>query len=203
MYKKPLIHLYARYNRRSLSLTSRFLAKPPSDPRETGIWEAIHQDGRAYLVIKLQHLWGEICRELIVRSAIGECETRTGRTLPRMPGIKFVRDIPGITQSGPGTSWEDPPFAIKQANRLQLVNYNEIGLGLGSVSNHLANLKCVRNFIVHPNKNTQGKYRQMARDIGFAGLPPDDLLNQFLRGGATVFEDWGERLRIAAWNAVG
>ena len=167
--------------------------------------ESVHRDGEAYLVIKLQHLWGEFCRELVVRSAIGGCETRSGRTLPPVPGVRRVRDISNIAprlSSGPQSHWEDPVFAIRQAKRLQVANHNEIDLGLGSVSTNLANIKCIRNFIVHPNKNTRGEYYRMTRSIGFAELPPHQLLHQFLYGGATVFDDWVANLMTAAWNAV-
>lgn len=205
MHKRPLSQLYTLYYRRSLSLNARFLSRLPTDPAEARVCEPIHRDGRGFLVIKLQHLWGEFCRELVVRSAIGGCETRTGQTLPRVPGVKYVADIPRVTQkplSGPGTRWEDPGFAIDQARRLQVTNHNEIGLGLGSVSNSLDNLKCVRNFIVHPNRNTRGRYYHMTRTIGFSGIPPDHLLHQSLPGGVTIFEDWVSSLTIAAWNAV-
>ena len=186
-------------------MTSRFLIELPTEPAEVRLCESIHRDGRAYLVIKLQHLWGEFCRELVVRSAIGGCETRTGQTLPRVSGIKRVRDITNINptlSSGPQSHWEDPAFAIKQARRLQVANYNEIGLGLGSVSTNLTNLKCVRNFIVHPNRITRGKYFHMTRSMGFSGCTPDRLLHQYLAGGVTVFDDWISKLNAAAWNAV-
>ena len=61
--------------------------------------EPVHKDGRAYLVIWLQDLWGQFCRELVLRSAIGGCETRTGLRLKRVPGIKHVHDIPTVKKN--------------------------------------------------------------------------------------------------------
>ena len=202
---KSLMHLYGRYGTRSLTLTSRFVGQLPADPLEMRSCKLIHRDGRAYLLVRLQHLWGEFCRELVVRSAVGGHATRTGQTLPRVPGVKCVRDIPNITNnplSGPRTYWEDPTFAIDQARVLHVANYNEISLGLGSVSTDLANLKCARNVIVHPNANTYGKYIQMTRSIGFTRLSPDQFLHQHLPGGVTVFDTWVSVFLTAAWNAV-
>ena len=202
---KSLAQLYGRYATRSLVLTSRFVAPLPQEPSAMEMCNPIHRDGRAYLVIRLQHLWAEFSRELVVRSAIGGYETRTGQILPRVPGVNCVRDIRSITKkplSGPGAPWENPTFAITQARVLQVANCNEIDLGLGSVSTDLANLKCVRNFIVHPNTRTAGQYIQLARSIGFRKLPPDRLLHQHLPGGVTVFDSWVSAFLTAAWNAV-
>lgn len=205
MRSKSLIYVYARYLRQSQTLTSRFLTKLPTAPRDLKLCEPVHKNGRAYLVISLQHLWGQFCRELILRSALGRCETRTGRRLARAPSIKRVRDIPLIAKvklSGPESHWEDPTFALRVAQKLQVGNYNEISLGLGSVSTHLTNLKSVRNYIVHPSDQTGKKYVQMTRSNGFIGLPPDQLLHHLLPGGATVFDTWSSDLVNAAWNAV-
>ena len=205
VHKRPLSHLYDLYFRRSLSLTSRFLTERKNYRGSRRLCEPIHRDGQAYLVVKLQHLWGEFCRELVVRSAIGGCETRTGQTLPRVPGRKYIREITSVVpelSSGTRTYWENPAFVIKHARRLQVANHNQISLGIGSVSNSLTDLKCVRNFIVHPNRSTRGKYYQLTRSIGFSGLTPDRLLHQYLPGGVTVFDDWISKLTAAAWNAV-
>ena len=186
-------------------MTSRFLTELPAESAEVRLCESIHRDGRAYLVIKLQHLWGEFCRELVVRSAIGGCQTRTGQTLPRVPGRKYVSDVTSIVPelwSGPRAYWEEPAFVIRHARCLQVANHNQISLGIGSVSNSLTNLKCVRNFIVHPNRITRGKYFHMTRSMGFSGFTPDRFLHQYLAGGVTVFDDWISSLTTAAWNAV-
>ena len=205
MHTKSLLHLYARYDKQSRSLTSLFVTKLPVELEERNMCDPVHQNGRAYLVIRLQQLWAAFCRELVVRSAIGGYETRTGQALSRVPDVRYIGDIAKVTKkpvSGPGSSWEEPKFTIRQAKALSLTNRNEIELGIGAVSTNLANLKCVRNFIVHPNDITGNKYLQMTRSIGFVGLAPDELLHQFLPGGVTVFDFWVSDLLCAAWNAV-
>ena len=205
MRKKSLNALYVSYVSRSRSLLSRFAAS-----RQSGmtICEPLHRDASAFVVVRLQHLWGEFCRELVVRSATGGCATRTGLYLPPAPGVNRVRDIPHIIArhtreqfSGSRTHWEDPQFAIRHAQRLQVGNFSQMSLGLGSVT-ILDQLKSVRNFIVHPNGNTGPKYLQTTRTLGFRGMPPIQLINQRSIGGATIFEMWVSELEAAAYAAV-
>lgn len=209
MRKKSLGSFYASYSKRSQSVLARFASNLPSDPVEMAVCEPLHRDGVAFLMVRLQALWGEFCRELIVRSAIGDCETRTGMHLRPAPGVKHVRDIPAITKQftkqpfwGPGSQWEDPNFAIRQAGFLNVANRNQIALGLGSVTTSTDHLKRVRNFIVHPNKDTRTKYTQAIRILGFRGSLPIQLINQRLPGGVTIFGSWVSNLEIAAWNAI-
>ena len=206
MRRKPLTSIYARYEMRSRLLSTRFAAGLPVDVAEREICEPIHRDGKAYLVIRLQHLWGDFCRELVLRSAIGGCATSTGCVLPRVPGARRVEDIRtaiGLKEfSGPGAKWEEPQFTIKQAGRLRVANHTNISSGLSSASTELDNIKRLRNYLVHPNKYTSENYAQMARRLGFRGLPPDQLLAQATLGGETVFDDWLSALMRAAWNAV-
>ena len=206
MQAKPLISLYGRYEWRSNSLNERFAAKLPVDPEESRICEPVHQDSRAYLVVRLQQLWGEFCRELIVRSAIGGCATRTSQTLPRTQGMKRVSDILKVIRlkdlGSPAAKWEEPAFAIDQAMRLKVANFNGIDLGLGQASTVASHVKVVRNYIVHPNSHNRNRYTNMTRVLGFRGLAPNQLLSQTVPGGRTVFEDWVSTLNLAAWNAV-
>ena len=206
MQAKPLINLYGRYEIRSHSLTERFSAKLPANPEESRICEPIHQYGRAYLVVRLQQLWGEFCRELIVRSAIGGCLTRTSQMLPGAPGVKRVSDILKVINlkelGSPAARWEEPSFAIDQALRLRVANFNGIDLGLGQASTVAGYVKIIRNYIVHPNSHTSNRYTSMTRTLGFRGLSPDQLLSQSVPGSNSVFENWLSTLTLAAWNAV-
>ena len=205
MRKTSLTSLYERYERRSLSLTQRFDSELPTSSEERIVCEPVHRDGRAYLIARIQHLWGEFCRELIVKSAIGGCETRAGRVLSHAPGIKRVVDVPRITKTplaGNRSSWEDPQFSIGQARLLKVSNFNEIGLGLGGASGVIDNIRYIRNYIIHPNSRNSVRYLNVARLLGFGSLPPVQLVSQTTTGGETVFENWLSTLTLAAWNAV-
>ena len=209
MRKKPLSSLYDSYSKRSRAILSRSVANLPIDPAEIAVCAPVHQDGLAFLVVRIQALWAEFCRELIVRSAIGNCQSRTGLIVAPAPGVKHVRDLSVITRqftkqpfSGPGSQWEDPVFAIRQARFLKVSNLNQISVGLGSVTTNLGYLKRVRNFIVHPNHDTKTKYVQTTRTLGFLGTVPTQLVSQNLPGGVTILATWVSDLETAAWNAV-
>ena len=209
MQKKPLAKLYESYANRSRTILVQFNTTLPVESQEATACEPIHRNGSAFLIVRLQHLWGEFCRELVVRAAVGGCQTRSGLVLPAAPQIKRVRDILGVTKQftkqpffGPGSQWEDPNFAIRQAKFLKVANIDQISLGLGSVTTLLGYLKRVRNFIVHPNIDTRSKYAQTMRILGFRGLSPVQLMNQSMRGGIIIFENWVSDLETAAWNAV-
>ena len=162
-----------------------------------------------FLVVRLQHLWGEFCRELVVRSAIGGCVTRTGVYVSPAPEVKRVSDLPIIAKrfskrpfTGLGSQWEVPSIVIDRARDLQLANYRQINLGLSTVNFIEDRVKPVRNFIVHPSASSASKYDQAARSLNFPGLSPTQLLSRRLPGGATIFGVWISQLETAAWNAV-
>lgn len=205
MRTKPLLHIYALFLQRSRELDSRLAVRLPQRQDEAEMCEPVHRDASVFLAIRLQHLWGEFCRELVVRSALGNCSTRSGQHVPSAPVAVRVRDLPNMSRLpfwGRGTYWEDPKFALRQARRLNVVNYNSIALGLTSASNVLDELKTVRNFITHPNRSTAAEYIQLTRASGSRGLSPEQFLRQRTPGGAMIFETWTHQLATAAWNAV-
>ena len=205
MRTKPLTYIYGLYLSRSQTLVGRLTTKLPTNPVEARECKPVHHDGFAFQMIRIQHLWGEFCRELVVRSAMGGCTTRTGNQLSRVPHVSRVSDLPKVTKlafAGRGSNWEEPKFALKQAAILSVSNYLDVNLGIGSASTVLADLKVVRNFLTHPNQVTAKIYDQLARENGFRGLSPDQFLQQLTPGGATIFEAWSQNLIVAAWNAV-
>ena len=205
MRQDSLLNIYRRYVARSKSIEARFLARLPIDAKQLRECEPVHGDGLAYLMVRLQHLWGEYCRELVVRSAIGGCTTISGRVVSGVPQVKKVAHISsllGMDLTDPKTKWEQPRYAKRHARKLGVANYNEIDLGLSSVSHTANRLRSVRNYLVHPNKNTAPRYLQLTRVYGLRGLPPEQLLRHILPGGATVFETWIAELVSAAKTAV-
>ena len=205
MRTKPLTYIYGLYRSRSQTLVGRLATKLPTDQVEAKQCEPVHHDGLAFQVIRLQHLWGEFCRELVVRSAMGGCTTRTGTRLSRVSRVSRVSDLPKVTKSpfaGRGSNWEEPKFRLKQADNLSIANYVEVNLGISSASTVLADLKIVRNCLTHPNQATAKIYDQLARQHGFRGLSPDQFLQQLTTGGATIYEAWSQILIVAAWHAV-
>lgn len=203
MDAEALTRLYGRYVARSKALLERFKCPLPLDDKESEACCPAHKDGRAYLVVRVQLLWAEFSRQLVIRSAAGRCRTRTGRLLSRVPIMRKPGDYPRIIRqlkAGPGTKWDEPSFAIQLAYDLSVTNYNQISLGLGSAT--ISEIKCVRNFIVHPNVVTNTNYLQLTRNRGHYNVDPDTLISDRVAGGATLFETWVEDLLVSAWNAV-
>ncbi len=203
-----MIGIYGRYLQRSSSLHERFTAQLPVNPLERIKCEPVHQSGRTWLVVRLQRLWGEFCRELIVQSAMGRCTTSTNRDLSRSPYVKKVSDIHKVIKlkdkdlAGPAAKWEEPRYTIEQAGRLELANFNSIDLGLSGASTITDNIKCVRNYLIHPNRRNSSRYTSMVNMLDFNGVLPDQLLLQTIAGGETVFENWLSALTLSASIAV-
>jgi hypothetical protein len=120
--------------------------------------------------------------------------------------VKRVSDILKVIKlkelGSSAAKWEEPLFAIDQALRLRVANFNGIDLGLGQASTVADHIKVIRNYLVHPNSHTSNRYTSMTRTLGFRGLPPDQLLSQTVPGSNSVFENWLSTLTLAAWNAV-
>ena len=73
-------------------------------------------------------------------------------------------------------------------------NHLNIDLGVSSASVYLAELKTVRNFVTHPNRETAATYAQLAASRGLTKLPPEHFLRLVSPGGATTFETWTQRI---------
>ena len=196
--------LYGRLERRTRELSERFLVSLQHAHIGVRPCETVHRDGRAYLVCRLQVLWGEFSRELIVQSALGGRQTRTGKVLTKAPTVNTMADIRRVLGEsrlqGPRMRWEDPSFAVRHARTLKVANYDQINIGLGSAS--LDEIKPLRNFLVHPNEDTRLKYEQVIRNRGAQGICPDRFMLQPVFGGSTLFDTWIQRLLLAAWNSV-
>ena len=108
MRRMDLAHIYYRLERRCDQLTD-WLDLWPCQERNGRI--AVEKIRPAFLANWLQLLWGEFCCELIVRSAMGKCHTRTGNPIPGVTGVKKVSDITSIAGkplAGIKAKWEKP-----------------------------------------------------------------------------------------------
>ena len=152
---------------------------------------------------RLQYLFGQFCCELVIRSAMGGCITRTGLELTRLNEVKKVSDISqvaGKPLTGPRARWDDPAFAIELSTVLGVANQVEIGRGLQSAD--LGDLKLLRNYVVHPNRHTGLRYISMVQQHGLRQIDPDQFLRHQALGGPSMFETWVQNLLDSAWNAV-
>lgn len=188
--------LLSRFVGRTDTLVQAIYRPGPSDP-------TVFLSSRLFFVIRLQTLWGEFCRNLVVRSALGQVKTLSGTVVANAPGVSALGDIAKITGkpiTGPGANWHIPTFAVNSANALQTLNYPQISAGLGSVNG--SDLRSVRNYIVHPSELTKSQFDQTALNLGIIGAGPVDLISAPLHGGSNIFESWVLDLQTAAQIAI-
>ena len=202
MRRMGLANIYYRLERRCDQLTDWLEIWPPQEWSGQIDTERIRP---AFLANRLQHLWGEFCCGLIIRSAMGQCHTRTGNPIPGVPGIKKVSDIAGIAGkplAGISAKWENPTYSIDFATKLRIANQNEVNMGLSAADLvNLDDLRILRNYAIHPNRHTGRNYAIMTRRHGLAGLNPDRFMHHKSAGGA-ILEIWIKNLLDSAWNAV-
>ena len=195
--------LLGRFLFKTNMLTQSLASPLPMDPGERDRCDPIHLESRAFLVIRLVALWGEFSRMLVVRSALGDFELVSGQLISPAPGIRKMDDVRSNAKEdidGTRAHWHWPTFALTVAQNLRLVNYNQINLGLGSAN--ISELVSVRNFIVHPSKNSRVPFENASRSLGVTSTRPDAVLTARRPGGATVFETWVADLQNSGRNAV-
>ena len=202
MRRMGLERIYYRLERRCDQLIN-WLDVWPYQEQKGGI--AIEKIRPAFLANRLQLVWGELCCELIVRSAMGKCRTRTGNPVPQIPGIKRVSDIAYVARkplAGIGAKWEDPQYAIDFSAGLGIANQREVSIGMAAADlSNLDDLRILRNYAIHPNRRTGRNYAIMVQRYGLAGMDPDGFMRHTAAGGA-IWEIWIKNLLDSAWNAV-
>lgn len=196
--------IYARFAGRTERILTAFQTPLPANTAAAEICRPIHTAGKAYLVNRLQMLWGEYCRNLIILSARGNALTIRGNLLAPETGSGGLPRIKRILGkdfgAGPGTRWDDLDWAIGRANLLKPVNGNQINIGLGTAPSK--DLKVVRNFLIHPNQRTKNAYLELARSLGYPGLEPNSLLATDLGDGVDVIGAWVKQFQDSAWEAA-
>ncbi len=203
MAVRALGTLYGRFVGRTDSLVLRFASPLPPDRPFKETCSEIHRHGKRELVIRLQVAWGEFCRELVSRSALGS-RSVSGMLLTRPPGVSGEADVRAAAKAESGgihAPWHKPKFATRVAKRLGVQNLTSIQSGLSAFS-AVDNVLAVRNYIVHPSKGTKLAFAKVAHKFAPPGVEPDQLLGTLQPGGATLFETWVADLQTMAKNAV-
>lgn len=203
MPSRTLSQLLGRFISRSDRVVDYFGRPLPPSLAQRLLCTPVHEDARLFLVVRLQWLWSEFCRALVIDSALGGARTRGGRVLPRAPGVSRIADLrtlAGKPISGPGANWHDPQFAVGIASRLSTANYYEISTGLGSAN--VDELRLTRNYIVHPNQVTKAGFDQVTRSRGLMRADALTLIAHRSAGGVRVVEAWVSDLQTAALNAT-
>lgn len=163
------------------------------------------RDGRLFCVVRLQHLWGEFCRELILRSSVGGARTIEGTYLPRVSGVRQWKDVERIARETTGgrrdIPWHIPERSAQIVRKIAPKNANRIVTALSAVS-PIDEIRAIRNYVVHPNRGTRVKYEAAARRAGVSDSDPDILLTtKVYPGNVALFEYWAAQIQTIALNA--
>ena len=192
--------LYCRFASRSERMTERYGVESGAFDRRLE-----QRDGRLFCVVRLQHLWGEFCHQLIARSSIGGAYTIEGTRLPRVSGIRRWKDVDRIAREVTGARrdipWHIPQRSIRIAQEIAPTNANRIITALSSVS-PIDEIRAIRNYLVHPNAGTRDRYDAAARRAGIFDADPDVLLTARISpGNVTMFEYWIIEIQAIALSA--
>ena len=200
MAANTLGKLYFRFASRLERMYERYRIEPEVFDRHPE-----RRDGRLFCVVRLQHLWGEFCRELITRSSIGGAHTMEGTCLPRVSGVRQWKDVEEIARETTGrrldVPWHIPEQSARITRKLAPKNATQIVTALSSVS-PIDEIRAIRNYVVHPNRNTRVKYDAAARRAGALDPDPDILMtSKVYPGNITRFEYWTTQIQIVALEA--
>ena len=206
MAMRRLTSIYSGFRTRTDLLLGQFSVDAPSPSCEVdGVpIEVLFGHSRSFLVNRLFHLWSEYCQQVVVASALGNCQTLNGAVLNRPSTIKSIGDIAPLIKeksiAGPGLRWGDPVWTSKKLNRIKPANLQQISLGIGSAP--YDEFRQVRNFVIHSNSNTRAYFDRVASGYSVFGNTADDLLLHKLPGGGTVMENWIRAFQDSALDAV-
>jgi hypothetical protein len=174
------------------------------DPNNKYLCPGVHKDAGAFMLVRLQLLWAEFCRELVMTSALGGCQTVTGTVLGPGAAVTSPNDIKQVVDNetrGRPPPWHIPNFAVTIAQNLGAQNFRQLQLALSRVS-PVDDLKVVRNYIVHPWKPTRLAYVQVSRNLGAPGIDPVSLLAIRDSNGNSMFRNWVIQLQNIALDAI-
>ncbi len=158
-------------------------------------------------VIRLHDSWARFSRELVICSAGGNGVTESGIHLPKAPNITGDGDvIPKLISTYKKRSNEPSWFSAKEcidaAKRLNVQNYQNILVSIGSSNSPSEDIRIVRNFYAHRCKNTAEKIRNRHWFDYKMRLRPEFILEFKVTGGISMFELWIIQLQAVAKSAI-
>ena len=128
-----------------------------------------------------------------------------GTRLPRVSGVRQWKDVERVARETTGgrrdVPWHIPERSAQIALKLAPKNATRIATALSSVS-PIDEIRAIRNYVVHPNRDTRVKYDAAARRAGLFEPDPDTLLTaKVYPENVTRFEYWANQIRIVALEA--
>lgn len=207
MGRKELGGVFRRFVKESEALLTAFNAPSSSDA-----CIRCHRLGREMCVVRLHDAWFRACEELVMASACDEPFTANGRVVPRTVSARSDV-VPSLRSTFTGRSkrpswwepdWGSPLKLLDAAQRLHLPNYHSLSLGMTLTPNPTEDLRKLRNFFAHRNRDTAILVAGVSTS---RGLPPrftaEQLVSHRIPPGITIFEGWVRELQTMLRIAVG
>jgi len=197
---KSLARIAGRFEQACLALDHKMahaLTIYPSNP-------IIAKSIIAFCVIKLHDQWNARCRELIVRSALGNCRTLSGVVLPRsvpvnpLQILRNVWSIHGVMASSWEPDWHVPSVSVRAAGLLGIANYHTVTNAISAVT-IVENLRWTRNAVAHELPRTYKMFRSIqAFWFNPPSYCPSDYAIQRVPGTTDLIIDkWMDELKLA------
>lgn len=157
---------------------------------------------RQMIIVRFQDHWAYFVRQLIILSASGRAHTTSGNSVASAHGFSSVGGVEAwLAMQNRGNrepDWHVTRTSTKIARQLKISNFDHVSSALGSVTSPEEKIRTYRNFIVHRNKSTANKLKQMVQNNGWR---PNDvaLLPQvYVTGGRHLWEAWFDDLQAVA-----
>lgn len=158
------------------------------------------------VVIRLHDAWTRFCREVIIRSAIGNINTLGGMRLVPVVG---VTDRASAIEALMNTyrkrtyepRWGDASECLDAATRLKIGNIATVSAAIGATNSPAESIRHVRNFYAHRKEGSAA--RAITTGCFYGAKYPDVFqLRQYTTGGVTVVASWTSGLILIATAAV-
>lgn len=163
----------------------------------------------AFCVIKLHDQWNARCRELILKSALGNCLTLSGKMLLRSkltPPLQQLRNT-WSPRKVMDVSWEPewhvPAVSERAARLLNIANYSTIVNAISAVT-MIEDLRWTRNSIVHELPRTYRMFRlaQLKRFNPPIYCPSDYAVQRIPGTAILIVDSWMDELKLALRAAI-
>lgn len=162
----------------------------------------------SFCVIKLHDQWNARCRELIIKSAMGNHRTLTGTILPKSIPINPLQQLRKSWARRPMSNtwepdWHVPAVSDRAARLLGISNYNTVSNAITALT-IIDELRWARNAITHELPHTYQTFRniQSVRFIPPSYCPSDYAVQRIQGSPDLIIDLWMTELKLALRAAI-
>jgi hypothetical protein len=200
-----LAKISTRFEQACSAIDRRIVYALKLDPTDNLITNSVI----AFCVVKLHDQWNARCRELIIRSARGNCETLTGTVLPRSTRINPIQQLRNTwsKKSTMSTAWEPdwhvPEVSIRAAGLLGIANYEAVTNAFAAIT-IMEEMRWTRNAIAHelPRTYQQFRHNQALRFAISDYCPAEYAVQRIPETADMIIDIWMNEMMLALRAAI-